>query len=96
MLEIQIIPRRFDNSECSLIVIRNVSYVLRQEKQRLEASHQQLIVQTMSHEQLTPLNAILNLADMLKKCENNEMEIQKDEKVEYIDIIWSSGKMMEY
>ena len=50
----------------------------------------------MSHEQLTPLNAILNLAEMLKKCEKKEIRIKSNEKLEYLDIIWSSGKIMEY
>ena len=65
LFEIQIKPRSFRDQKCSLVVIRNVSHVVRQQKLQAEFEYQQLLVKTMSHEQLTPLNAILNVSDIL-------------------------------
>ena len=54
------------------------------------------MIQTMSHEQLTPLNAIINLADTLRASERGELELSKKEKSDNTEIIWCSAKLLEY
>lgn len=48
-----------------MLVVRNVSHVVRQETLKSAFKYQQLMVKTMSHEQLTPLNAILSISEVI-------------------------------
>ena len=45
-----------------MIVIRNISVIIEFEKVKNENKYQELLTATMSHEMLTPLNLIINLA----------------------------------
>jgi signal transduction histidine kinase len=45
-----------------MIVIRNISVIIEFEKVKNENKYQELLTATMSHEMLTPLNSIINLA----------------------------------
>lgn len=45
-----------------MIVIRNISVIIEIEKVKNENKYQELLTATMSHEMLTPLNSIINLA----------------------------------
>ena len=45
-----------------MIVIRNISVIIEFEKVKNENTYQELLTATMSHEMLTPLNSIINLA----------------------------------
>ena len=56
-----------------------------------EFEYQQLLLQTMSHEQLTPLNAVLNISDIMIKESG-----LSPEHVELLKVIWSSGKILEF
>jgi signal transduction histidine kinase len=47
---------------CKLFVIQDVTHVMNQQRLLSENKYQQLIVATMAHEYLTPLNALLNLS----------------------------------
>ena len=51
------------------------------------------MVKTMSHEQLTPLNAILNISELVRDepLVSDEPDLKRN-----LDIIWQSGKMLEY
>jgi len=50
----------------------------------------------MSHEQLTPLNSILNLSEHNLKLVNEGKEIPVQELKFYMGIIRSSAKILEY
>lgn len=65
LLEIIIKPREFCDMNCKLLIIRNISHVARQEKLQSEYEFQQALIQTRQHEDLTPLNAILNISEMM-------------------------------
>ncbi len=45
-----------------MIVIRNISVIIEFEKVKYENKYQELLTATISHEMLTPLNSIINLA----------------------------------
>ena len=59
-----------------MLVIRNVSHIVRTETLKSEIKYQQLMVKTMSHEQLTPLNAILTISELL--LDQQEMPQKED------------------
>lgn len=48
-------------------------------------------MQTRQHEDLTPLNAIINMSEHLLEDEDMTQEHK-----EYMQVIWSSGKILEY
>ena len=77
--------------DCKLLIIRNVSHISRQEKLSNENEYHQALVKTRSHEDLTPLNAIINITEVMLEDET----ISKDQQ-QSLNIIWSSGKLLEY
>ena len=91
LLEICIKPREFCDMDCKLMIIRNISHVARQEKLQSEYEYQQALIQTRQHNDLTPLNAIINMSEMMLLDETMGSE-QKD----HMQIIWSSGKLLEF
>ena len=91
LLEVCIKPREFCDMDCKLLIIRNISHVARQEKLQSEYEYQQALIQTRQHEDLTPLNAILNMSEMLL----DDQTITNEQR-DFMQIIWSSGKMLEF
>ena len=91
LFEIQIKPRFFNGRSCSLLVIRNISHVVRQQKLQADYEYQQLLVRTMSHEQLTPLNSIINMAEIMQ----DDKKISPENR-QFLKVIWSSGKILEF
>lgn len=54
-----------------MLLIRNITHIIKYEKQKNEGLYQELLTGTMSHEMLTPLNTIINLSSFV------EMKLQK-------------------
>jgi len=54
------------------------------------------MIKTMSHEQLTPLNSILNLSQYQLECLNGNDFITMDQQKYFMEVIWSSAKILEY
>ncbi len=57
----------FNFLSCQLIIIKNISSIIDFEKQKNESKYQQLLLASVSHEMLTPLNAIINLSGIMKR-----------------------------
>jgi len=95
-LEITVHPRSFEGKTCQLVVVRNVTHVLQHENLRTEFEYIQLLIKTMSHEQLTPLNAILNLSEYHLKGLREEKPFSAGEQKYYMEVIWSSARILEY
>ena len=55
-------------SNCSrqLLVISDVTHILKAEKKKIQLNFQQQLTASLSHEQLTPLNSILYGSDLLQ------------------------------
>lgn len=47
-------------------MIRNISYIISGEKQKNDSKYLELLAAAVSHEMMTPLNAIINLTKYLK------------------------------
>jgi signal transduction histidine kinase len=94
-----------------MIVIRNISVIVEFEQVKSENKYQELLTATMSHEMLTPLNSIINLAVYLE--EKIKVNLQQREQPsrgvmckndifesiqcqEYVHIIKSSANMLQY
>ena len=52
--------------ESRLVLIRNVNYIIEQQKLKTRALYDRKLTNTLSHELLTPLNCIVNLSEQLK------------------------------
>ena len=63
-----------------MILLRNISHIIKYEKSKNQTKYQELLTATMSHEMLTPLNSIINLSIFLEaKFRKNfyqEMQLQ--------------------
>jgi signal transduction histidine kinase len=66
IVEIQIKVLSFLGTESRLVLIRNVNYIIEQQKLQTRASYDRKLTNTLSHELLTPLNCIVNLSEHLK------------------------------
>lgn len=61
-----------------LIVIRNVNYVVEQQKLVSRSIYDRKLTNTLSHELLTPLNCITNLSRSLKADYANKVQAVED------------------
>lgn len=50
-----------------LLVISDISRILRYEQKKLQHNFQQQLTASLAHEQLTPLNSIVNVSQILQK-----------------------------
>ncbi|CDW75602.1 pas pac sensor hybrid histidine kinase [Stylonychia lemnae] len=66
-VEIQKVQVQFSNQQAQLIIIRNITSILSYEKQKNDQKYLELLLATVSHEMLTPLNSMIGLTSVLKK-----------------------------
>ena len=57
----------FNDKECILIIIKNISNLLRAEQQKHQLKYQELLTATLSHELMNPLNSIINLSGLVEQ-----------------------------
>jgi signal transduction histidine kinase len=62
--EIEIKTVQLENEPHQLVVMSDISYILRNERSQIKSNFQEQLTATLSHEQLTPLNSIINLSDI--------------------------------
>jgi signal transduction histidine kinase len=62
--EIEIKTVQLENESHQLVVMSDISYILRNERSQIKSNFQEQLTATLSHEQLTPLNSIINLSDI--------------------------------
>jgi len=53
----------YSGESSRLILIRNVDYIIEQQKLETRASFERQLTNTLSHELLTPLNCIINISE---------------------------------
>mmetsp|Transcript_24664 Transcript_24664/g.30756 ORF Transcript_24664/g.30756 Transcript_24664/m.30756 type:complete len:122 (+) Transcript_24664:398-763(+) len=75
VLEIHIKKLKFNSRSSRLVLIRNVNYVIEQQRLKMRASYERRLTNTLSHELLTPLNCIINVTGNLKS--ESEGKLQK-------------------
>ena len=105
VVEIKFQAIKFQQKDNCLIKISNIDKIVQGEHDKAKAAYQQALTATVSHEQMTPLNSILNLSDLLiakarDHIQNSESKISltKDDLKSDIDtlkVINSSTHMMK-
>jgi signal transduction histidine kinase len=87
-----------------MLVIRDITYILRHEKSRIKSNFQQQLTATLSHEQMTPLNSILALSDIvhtqMKQAAAADQKIAcaapHMNPISFLKVIWSSAKVLQH
>jgi signal transduction histidine kinase len=57
----------FQKKEVSMIIIRDITTIIMNERFRNYNKYLELLTNTVSHEMLTPLNSIINLSKMINE-----------------------------
>jgi signal transduction histidine kinase len=57
----------FQKKEVSMILIRDITTIIMNERFRNYNKYLELLTNTVSHEMLTPLNSIINLSKMINE-----------------------------
>jgi signal transduction histidine kinase len=57
-----------------MVLFRNISHILQYENQKNQHKYQEMLAGTMSHEMMTPLNAILSMSTLIEKKFNESMQ----------------------
>ena len=66
VVEIEIIPIELEGgTQSQMVSIKDISYALKNEKEKLRSNFQQQLTMSLSHEQMTPLNSILSLSEVV-------------------------------
>lgn len=70
---------RFNGVPSRLVIIRNVSYIIEQQKLLTRSVYDRKLTDTLSHELLTPLNCVINLSEHLRSDLKSELKALADE-----------------
>ena len=65
MIEIEIQDIRFMEQDSHILLIKNISQLLKSEQQKNESKYQEMLTATFSHELMNPLNSIINLSEIV-------------------------------
>ena len=66
LMEVEIKTTMFNLKEAKLLIIRNITSIIESERKMNRSKYFEMLTATVSHEMLTPLNAIINLSQPLK------------------------------
>ena len=77
MIEIQVTELSFLGVASRLVLIRNVDFVIEQQKLQTRAMYERKLTNTLSHELLTPLNCIINLSEPLMEETQAKVDAKK-------------------
>ncbi|CDW87830.1 pas pac sensor hybrid histidine kinase [Stylonychia lemnae] len=98
IIEVELFSIIFDDQQAILMLIKNISQLLKAEKQKNESKYQELLTATLSHEMMNPLNSIITLSGLVEQQYYGPVIPQKmaQDWIEYFKIINSSSKIMYY
>eukprot|EP00347_Sterkiella_histriomuscorum_P013371 403364967 len=102
-MEIEFYNVIYEEEECVLLQIKNITQILNSEKEKIQAHYQELLIATISHEVMNPLNSITNLSQIAETQyksldENNSQQrsILMLNWLDFFNIINSSSKVIFY
>ena len=73
-LEIIMKEVQFEGKKSHIIILKNINQLISNQSQRMQSQFQEAITATISHEQMNPLNSIINFTDHLLKKTNIYLE----------------------
>ena len=84
----------FMGKESRLVLLRNVDYIIEQQKLQMESVYNRKLTNSLSHELLTPLNCIVNLSEDLLAKQTDLLATKTSKK--HLEKVWSSGKILDF
>eukprot|EP00347_Sterkiella_histriomuscorum_P005052 403358085 len=63
-VEIEFYNVKFDEEDCILLQLKNITQILNSEKEKIQTHYQEMLIATISHEVMNPLNSIVNLSSI--------------------------------
>lgn len=73
IFKVEVKTLQLSENKRQLLVISDITYILMNEKSKIKHNFQQQLTASLSHEQMTPLNAILNITDILQTTLENDL-----------------------
>eukprot|EP00347_Sterkiella_histriomuscorum_P013047 403366216 len=83
-VEIEFYNVKFEEEDCILLQLKNITQILNSEKEKLQTHYQDMLIATISHEVMNPLNSIVNLSSI---AENQYQNVNEDNSQEAFDLI---------
>ncbi|CDW85484.1 pas domain s-box protein [Stylonychia lemnae] len=80
----------FKGKQNKLIIVKNLTPIMRYESLKVENHFYEMLTATVSHDMRTPLNAMIGLID------NLQLFVQDEEGLKYLNIIRNSAKFMSF
>ena len=80
-----------------MVIIRNISQVLKYEQSKNESKYQEMLTGTLSHELLTPLNSIISISALMHNRGERNIKLTDEmwkELLQYFRIIYNSAMIM--
>ena len=90
VVELKIQKIKFEQADSIIVKISSIDQVVQGEQYKSKITYQEALTATVSHEQMTPLNSILNLTEMLMTSSDTS-QADKDT----LHVILSSAKNMK-
>ena len=63
-----------NSQSTQILVVHNIDNIIRKENSQMQQHYQSAITATISHEQMNPLNSIINLSQMLFEKTKDQLE----------------------
>eukprot|EP00347_Sterkiella_histriomuscorum_P014553 403360436 len=102
-MEIEFYNVVYEEEECVLLQIKNITQILNSEKEKIQAHYQEMLIATISHEVMNPLNSIINLSQIaetqyksLNDTNSQQRTILMLNWLDFFNIINSSSKVIFY
>lgn len=80
---------RIKKTDYQIVVLKDVSNAFNSQVKSIQNEFQQLLTATLSHEQLTPLNSIVNLVEVLmkKKCDQFDKTTLDEDDIQLLEFL---------
>mmetsp|Transcript_35445 Transcript_35445/g.54241 ORF Transcript_35445/g.54241 Transcript_35445/m.54241 type:complete len:119 (+) Transcript_35445:126-482(+) len=94
---IEVVPTIFNNESTHLVRIKNITDIVTQQNKKMQDIFQEALIATISHEQLNPLNSIINMSTFLFEAYLDKIRILQAHKSEIDDesLLIESGLLEE-
>jgi len=86
----------FNERPATLLLIRNISHIINYEKVKNVGKYQELLTGTVSHEMLTPLNAIINFVQVLMQKNDSLLTSVGRQKDHLLRLINLAKEQLEF
>jgi len=96
LVEIETKSGRYDGEECLLVLVKDISHIIKIEKLKSEWDYSQKLFSTLSQDQLNLLISVLSLSDLLVKDAEGTDRLSNEDRLMFPKAIWSEAMTLYY